>query len=333
MTLHPVPHTVGVPAQPHQAQAQARAPSQAQSQSTEATLIYNTRAGSSERASPDHLVEELAAIGYRPIYRATASADDIAHALQGARGTIFVAGGDGTLRAVALHLLACPEEERAALKVGVIPMGTANNVARTLGVLGDPLEVIRAYAGAQAVPFDVGRVRGPWGHDLFLEACGCGLFADVMAEYGPDDGKSVLRAVQAMIRAMPGFAPPTVSLTLDGRAFPDDAYTILEVMNTSATGPTLRFSTHADPTEGTLDVIRVAHSDRESMLAYLTSLLTDTFEDRPSVQSHDARVTEISYVGQIFHVDGETRQADPGGRVRIEAWPGALQMLRPQRQP
>lgn len=316
MTLHPAPDTTGVSAQAH-------------TPSTEATLIFNAKAGTSERASPDHLVEELTGIGYHPVYRATASADDIEEALAGAQGTIFVAGGDGTLRAVALHLLARPDSERAALRLGVIPMGTANNVARTLGVLGNPLDVIRAYAGAQAVPFDVGRVQAPWGDDLFLEACGCGLFADVLAEYGSENDKSVLRGVQAMLKAIPGFAPPSISLTLDGYRYPDEAYTILEVMNTTATGPTLRFSTHADPTEGTLDVIRVAHRDREGMLAYVTSLLNDTFENRPSVQSDDARITEIGNVGQIFHVDGETRQAAPGGVVRVEAWAGALQMLRP----
>uniref|UniRef100_UPI0028699080 diacylglycerol/lipid kinase family protein n=1 Tax=Deinococcus sp. TaxID=47478 RepID=UPI0028699080 len=293
----------------------------------EATLIYNTRAGGSERSSPDHLVEALHQLGYRPVYRATDSEEDLVQALGEAQGTVFVAGGDGTIRAATMHLAG-----REGVILGIIPMGTANNIGRTLGIQGAPLDVIAGYRGAQIRPFDLGRVTAPWGEDLFLEAFGCGAFAEVLAEYNPDDGKSPLRAVQALGTALSAFGPTPVQLTLDGTPEPDEApYALLEILNTKATGPRLRLATSADTSDGLLDVIRIDAAHTDGMLTYLAALARDDFEALPSVQSDRAKVIEIPYHGQAFHVDGEVRQGEQGavGTVRVECWAGALQVLVP----
>lgn len=298
---------------------------------TEATLIYNTKAGGSERSSPDHLVEALHQLGYRPVYRATDSEDDLVQALRDAEGTVFVAGGDGTIRAATLHLAG-----RAGVILGIIPMGTANNIGRTLGIQGEPLDVIAGYRGATVQPFDLGRVTAPWGEDVFLEACGCGAFAEVLAEYNPDDGKSPLRAVQALGTALSAFDPTPIQLTLDTVPEPDETpYALLEILNTRATGPRLRLATTADTSDGLLDVIRIDASHRDGMLAYLAALARDDFEALPSVQSDRARVIEIPYHGQAFHVDGEVRQGEQGavGSVRVECWAGAVQVLVPVAAP
>ncbi|GMA14113.1 diacylglycerol kinase family lipid kinase [Deinococcus metallilatus] len=296
---------------------------------TDATLIFNSNAGGSGRASPDRLVEALYQQGYRPVYRATDDEADLAAALQEARGTVFVAGGDGTVRAVALRLAGRP-----GLRLGILPMGTANNVGRTLGVAGDPLDVIASYAGAGTVPLDLGRVWAPWGEDLFLEACGCGAFAEVLAEYDPEGGKSPLRAVGALTSTLGKFDPLPLALTLDGQPQPEVPYALVEVMNTRATGPRLKLATTADPTDGQLNVIRVDAGGREGLLAYLAALARDSFEELSSVENVPVRRIEIPYVGQAFHVDGEVRPAQPGvrGVVRVEVWPGALSVLVPRQQ-
>ncbi|WP_216328520.1 diacylglycerol/lipid kinase family protein [Deinococcus aestuarii] len=296
---------------------------------TDATLIFNRGAGGSEHASPDLLVEALYGLGYRPVYRATDDEADLASALADVRGTVFVAGGDGTVRAAALHLAG-----QAGVRLGILPMGTANNIGRTLGIEGAPLDVLARSANARTVPLDLGRVTAPWGEDLFVEACGCGAFAHVLAEYDPEGGKSPLRAVQALASALRGFEPPPLALTLDGEVHPEAACALMEVMNTRATGPRLRLATTADPTDGRLNVIRVNGEQQDGLIAYLAALARDEFEALPSVSSDEARVVELPYVGQAFHVDGEVRRARPGvmGTVRIEVWPGALRVLVPPKE-
>ncbi|MFC4426389.1 diacylglycerol/lipid kinase family protein [Deinococcus navajonensis] len=291
-----------------------------------ATLIFNTNAGGSDACPPDLLVEELHKLGFRPVYRATDSEDDLVQALADVQGPVFVAGGDGTIRAAAMHLVG-----REGVALGVIPMGTANNIGRMLGIQGKPLEVVASYRGAHILPFDMGRVTAPWGEDLFLEACGCGAFADVLAEYDPEAGKSPVRAVQALSTALRDLEPAAAAVTLDGEALPEVPYALLEVMNTKATGPRLRMATSADPHDGRLDVIRIDAHERDGVMAYLAALARDDFEELPSVQASQARVVEIPYRGQAFHVDGEVRPAEQGGlgNVKIEVWPGALQVMVP----
>lgn len=293
---------------------------------TDATLIFNGKAGGGGHFSPDLLVEALHALGYRPVYRATDEEEDLQAALQDVRGTVFVAGGDGTIRAATLHLAG-----RAGLRLGLIPMGTANNIARTLGVQGNPLEVVAGYAGARTSPLDLGRVRGPWGEDLFLEAFGCGTFAEMLAEYGPEDGKSPLRAAGAIVSTLGHFEPPPLNLTVDGEPQPLAAHALVEVMNTQATGPRLRLAPDADPTDGLLDLVRVDAGERGGLLAYVTALAQNHFGDLPTVRTDRVRRVSIPYVGQAFHVDGEVRAPQPGlaGTVQVDVWASALCVLRP----
>jgi diacylglycerol kinase (ATP) len=80
---------------------------------------------------------------------------------------VVSAGGDGTLHCLvnALH------DRLADLTLAVIPMGTGNDFARTLGLAEDPVEAAKALGDATSKEFDVGSARGPGTHRLFINAC------------------------------------------------------------------------------------------------------------------------------------------------------------------
>jgi len=296
----------------------------------QATLIYNARAGHTSNLTPEALMDALSGIGYRPVYRATEHQDSLQDVLQDAEGTVFVAGGDGSVRAVTPHLIGRP------LRLGILPMGTANNIGRTLGIEGDTLDLIERYREAVPAPFDVGRVTAPWGEDLFLEGFGCGLFADLLAEYDPEDGKSPWRAAQAVLNTVPGYAPAPTRVRLDGVDH-SGMYALLEVLNTCAVGPRLTFAPTADPGDGRFDVVRVDGQDRDSAAQYLNSLVQGTFPELNSVRHTDAGVIEFDWEGQRFHVDGEVRPGpdvtERTGTVRVEVLPAALHVLKPSPLP
>ncbi|SDW39883.1 diacylglycerol/lipid kinase family protein [Thiocapsa roseopersicina] len=78
---------------------------------------------------------------------------------------VYVLGGDGTVLAVAKALL-----DRDAV-LGIVPMGTANLLARDLELPLDPMLAVDALLEAQPRRIDVGRVNG----ELFLCASMLGM--------------------------------------------------------------------------------------------------------------------------------------------------------------
>ena len=112
--------------------------------------------------------------------------DRIAAAIAAGRpGIVLGAGGDGTLSAVATAMMRCPLPTAAAL--AILPLGTANNVARSLGLLscrqaGDRgIEVaLAATLQGRTQPMDVGEVRLDDAAHYFVGSFAIGMDADIL---------------------------------------------------------------------------------------------------------------------------------------------------------
>jgi diacylglycerol kinase (ATP) len=121
-----------------------------------ALLIVNARsrrgadaahavAGSLERAGVPVLRRDCAEAGELPgLIRELASQVD----------RVVLGGGDGTLNAAAPGLV------DAGLPLGIIPLGTANDLARTLGIPLDPEAAAQVIAAGQVRRIDLGEVNG-----------------------------------------------------------------------------------------------------------------------------------------------------------------------------
>src|SRR5687768_14789425 len=119
----------------------------------QATIIYNQNAGNAKRIPEDELQSALKAEGFYPVFKATDSEDDLQAALAATQGLVLAVGGDGTLRATALHLL-----RRKGVELAFIPAGTANNVAHAFGVQNqDWRAIVAGLPLTRVVPFDVGK--------------------------------------------------------------------------------------------------------------------------------------------------------------------------------
>ena len=297
----------------------------------EATLIYNPRAGGARRLPLERALALLDAAGFAPTHLPTGNEDDLDGAIARARGPVVVIGGDGTVRAVAKRLLG------RGVPLAVVPLGTANNIARTLGLPARPRAVIEGLARPRAQPFDVGRVSSPWGERVFLEAVGLGLFAEVLEGYAPERGKSVGRALETLREVLRDYAPKRYRLKLDNQEI-SGSYLAVEALNTRATGPRLQFAPEADPSDGLLDVVCVLVPERVRVAEYAFKLLRGTLETLPTVQVVRARKLEFKWQGQAMHIDADAHPTPEelrrlagreGQSVTVELLPGALELWLP----
>lgn len=296
-----------------------------------AILIYNQNARQTDQVTAGALQHALQAAGYHPVYTPTVSEEDVEAALAAADGGLVVAaGGDGTVRAVATRLLG------RDVALSILPLGTANNVARTLGIEGNPLDLIARLAEPVGRAFDVGRVTAPWGTDYFLEALGFGFYADTLVAYEPEKEKSILRAVRAFTKTLPDYQARPFTMLLDGEDISGD-FLLVEVLNTTAFGPRLKVAPEADVADGLFEIIRVRARERDNFVSYMLSLVAEELNELPSVEvSRGSRVV-VAWTGFPVHVDGEL-QPDSGdqpegpgveAKLLIEVMPKALEFWLP----
>ena len=82
-------------------------------------------------------------------------------------GLAIIGGGDGTLNIAAPGLL------NTGMTFGILPLGTANDLARTLGIPADPVDAARIIVAGATRRLDVGEVNG----HLFFNVASVGFSA------------------------------------------------------------------------------------------------------------------------------------------------------------
>ena len=238
------------------------------------------------------------------------------HAKLNRNDRLLVAGGDGTVRRYAPLCMA------TGATLGVLPSGTGNDFARTLGVPIDPPEACRVIAGGRMREVDVGRLGG----EIFLNVAHVGAGSGVAHDV--DDASkrwwgrlSYLGAVVDQARRQRGFR---ATITCDGRRF-HGRWLEIAIANGSSFGGGQRVF-EADPGDGLLDVVAVRPRPlRELTLLWLWTLL------HRSLPRHDALLVRRSDSCEIdaphLHAvaaDGESLGTVPG---RFTLLPHALRVL------
>lgn len=120
-----------------------------------ALLIVNTQSRGGE-AARDAARDALVRRGIEPLHRESETREALSPLIvehAGSVDMILVAGGDGTINAAAAGVL------KSGRPLGIIPAGTANDLARTLGVPADIEQAADVIAGGRLRKIDVGLVN------------------------------------------------------------------------------------------------------------------------------------------------------------------------------
>jgi diacylglycerol kinase (ATP) len=121
-----------------------------------ALLIVNGRSRRGAGAA-ETVTRVLRESGVPIIARDCERASDLSDLIRATKGEIesmIIGGGDGTLNAALPGLL------ETGLPLGIIPLGTANDLARTLGIPTDLVAAARIIASAKVQRVDIGEVNG-----------------------------------------------------------------------------------------------------------------------------------------------------------------------------
>ncbi|MEW5929026.1 MAG: diacylglycerol kinase family protein [Gemmatimonadota bacterium] len=298
------------------------------------TLVHNPTAGH-HTPSRDDLLRMLRREGHDPSY-CSSKDREFAAALEDPGELVIVAGGDGTVGKVACRLAG------RGIPLAILPLGTANNFAQSLGIAGAAETLAASWKAAAPRPVDVGVARGPWGETVFLEGVGLGLFPRLLAaherrageaeEPGTDAAK-LRQGLRLWAEQLAGGAPLEVGITLDGEDL-SGRYVLAEALNVGLVGPNLPLAPDADPGDGRLDLVLVGGNDGE-----LARHLDDRLHDRRTCRPPELTVRRgsrlrLEWTGTRLRLDDELwppagREVPSGAWAELEVRAGALAVLAP----
>ncbi len=240
-------------------------------------LILNPSSGSSPMAVHEgtiedireHIVASLRANDIEPEIYETSEEDPgtgLARKFAGEGADIVIAaGGDGTLHAVAGGLIGSKS------KLGIIPMGTMNNVAHSLEIPRDIEKACEIIARGETSLIDVGEING----HIFLEVSGIGLEAALFpaAEEIKHVGFiSTIKGIIDGLRTLFAFQATEFRVTFDGKRRRRFRAIQISVCNSPYYGAHFRFAPNAVMDDGFLDVLIYRNFSKIEYLRHALSI-------------------------------------------------------------
>ncbi len=223
---------------------------------------------------------------------------------------IVAPGGDRTLATVLTQI---PDR---SVPVALLPLGTANNFARSLGIAGTPQELVEMWDREHTCPVSLGSVTGHWGTSLFLEAYGVGVFPQFLldAKKGkkPEGARNLQQGRELLQKALKRAKPIEVVLTIDDKKFERELLGI-EVCNIAFTGPGLPLAAKADVSDDKLDVVMFEADDRKALMKWIEA----PQDDEPPVTVRKGAKVEVTFRDAPTRLDDESYEAT-GGKHSID---------------
>ncbi len=214
--------------------------------------------------------------------------------------TVLVMGGDGTLSETAAGLITLAEPP----KVGYIPLGTTNDVARTFGLPHTPREGARCVAEGRATPWDIGR----FGDRTFSYIAAFGAFTE--ASYSTDQSLKNLLGHAAYVvdgmASLPYIVPYHTVVEYDGGRL-EGSFLYGSVSNSLSVGGIVRLSPDVVALgDGLFECLLIRKPDNLADLGNIVSgILSQNYNERDVVllQTRKIRFTFDEPVS--FTLDGE----------------------------
>ena len=218
---------------------------------------------------------------------------------------IIVAGGDGTLNEI-INGIATPSWRRG-VRVGLLPLGTANDFARSIGLIADVEAAIDVLSSKKTARIDLVRMTGQ--RIRYFVNASCGGFSGVVNEKLTPEIKSSwgpLAYLRSAAAALPELHAYRTTVILDqAERLMIDLYNVI-VANGRFVAGGLPIAPEANPRDGLLDIVLVPKRSAAEMALLIGSMLMGKHLSSNSVIFRRAKEISVrSRPGMWFNADGE----------------------------
>lgn len=283
-----------------------------------ALLCCNAKARNGS-LSLDHVRTILRAGGIEPVDPPEGAQPDKAiRALAGEVDLVILGGGDGTMNAAAESLV------ETGLPLAILPLGTANDLARSLGLPLDPLAAARFIPTAQPQPVDLGWVNGHY----YFNVASIGFSAELAGELTSEAKKrfGVFGYAVAAVRVLRKVRPFGVTLEYDGKV--ERVVTIqVSVGNGRHYGGGMTVEQGASVDDGNLDFYSLEINHWWRLLALLPALRRGTHGKAADVRAFKTQEIRLTTrKPRPINTDGELTTHTP---AHFKVMPKILRIYAP----
>jgi len=284
-----------------------------------ARLLFNPASGGGrlfrqlEQAIREHALDARASRGPAEL------AEQARRAAEAGEERLLVAGGDGTIHA-AIQGLAGTD-----CALGIVPTGTGNDLARSLGALGPPGAAIRRALGGVPRRIDLGRVDAA----PFAGVAGLGLDGEVnryIERRFPGSRRPWMYA-WATLRTAYGFDPPRLRIQLDDDLL-ECRVLLAALANSPLFGGGMRIAPAASLDDGQLDLVIIEPISLFRMVLLFRRIYRGTHVGHAAVTCRPVTGATVSAERELtIYADGEPLHPLCGSAVPIRVWPAALSVV------
>jgi diacylglycerol kinase (ATP) len=287
-------------------------------------IIVNPAAGRGQaRTLLPSVRNVFAAIGVADIRETRSPGDEesiAGNAVAGGVRTLIAVGGDGTCSRIANSVL----RSGVHCSLGVVPCGTGNDFAKTLGVAGrTPQQIAELLESGKATSIDVGACDGHY----FLNSCGFGFDASVLeasarVRFLKGDAVYIYSALRQL------FTYRGMEVSANGiAALKPGPMLMVTVSNGRYLGGAFRIAPHASVLDGKLDACFFGDSSVVERARLFAGALRGTHLGMRGVSSASVQKLSLTFAAPpSMEIDGELRTAR-SSTVRLECVPRALSVL------
>lgn len=231
-----------------------------------------------------------------------------------AEPVVGAAGGDGTVNSVAQALCG------TSTALGIIPIGSGNDYARTLGLPQDLKKALQILGYGQPRQMDVGEAQGRF----YLNSLGMGIDGQIAYDYQTHrflrgEVGYLLATVFEALR----FRPVGMEVRTESQSYAGDLL-MVAVMNGPWAGGGFCLAPQARPDDGQLELTIVGHYPRLVRLVVLPKTRDGSYLALRRTKIMSVRRAEIRAEHPLFvHMDGELLP-ERTSQVVVELHPRAL---------
>lgn len=291
----------------------------------QALLVVNPRSGTRSKSGLEKLVgERLAPCGIaveavstqRPGHAVELAAQAVASGFD----MVISAGGDGTVNEIASVLA------HTSVALGILPLGSGNGLARSLGIPQDVGEALRIIGQGHVIRSDRGIVNGK----PFYCTFGVGFDAAVSEKFATEKRRGRITYVRNVINEFLKYRSQPYAISIDGKVVTEKAF-LIAACNAPQYGNNAYIAPNAKLSDGLLDLIVIHEGSPLSTVKVGVDLITGYLDRNARIDTFRIKSATITCMEECpVHIDGDPRRI--GNRLEISCDSSSLSVFAPEKE-